>query len=108
MTDMGTTISLEQNAAAAKAAAENLTQRFSDAEITVEVVAHSAGKKFEFVRITCSPNQWRAVAKHLKHELGVNHCGMVTGTHYPEGSAERGWEVAYHMNRWPKLYLNTL
>ena len=96
-----TTISKEQNAAAAKAAAENLTKRFSDAEITVEVVAHSAGKKFDFVRINCAPNQWRAVAKHLKHELGVNHCAMVTGTHYPEGSAETGWEVAYHMHRWP-------
>ena len=26
---------------------------------------------------------------------------MITGTHYPSGSADRGWEVAYHMHRWP-------
>ena len=98
---MGTTITKEQNSEATQAAADNLAERFSDAGITIEVVAHSAGKKFEFVRITCSPEQWRAVAKHLKHELGVNHCAMVTGTHYPEGSESRGWEVAYHMHRWP-------
>ena len=98
---MGTTITKEQNTAAAQAAADNLAERFADAGMTIEIIAHSAGKKFDFVRITCSPDQWRAVAKHLKHELGVNHCGMVTGTHYPDGGADRGWEVAYHLHRWP-------
>ena len=97
---MGTTITKEQNSSAANAAAQNLSARFSDAGITVEIIAHNAGKRFEFVRIICSPEQWRAVAKHLKNELGVNHCAMVTGTHYPEGG-DRGWEVAYHMHRWP-------
>ena len=98
---MGTTITMEQNSSAAKAAAENLSARFADAGVSAEVVAHSAGKKFEFVRIICSPEQWRAVAKHMKNELGVNHCAMISGTHYPSGDAERGWEVAYHMHRWP-------
>ena len=98
---MGITISKEQNSAAAKAAADNLAERFEDAGVTVEVVAHSASKAFEFVRITCSPDQWRAVAKYLKNEIGVNHCAMITGTHYPSGGADRGWEVAYHMHRWP-------
>ena len=98
---MGTTVTNEQNSLAAKAAADNLSARFSDAGVTVEIVAHSAGKKQEFVRIKCSPEQWRAIAKHLKNELGVNHCAMVSGTHYPEGGADRGWEVAYHMHRWP-------
>ena len=26
---------------------------------------------------------------------------MVTGTHYPDGGDDRGWEVAYHLHRWP-------
>ena len=26
---------------------------------------------------------------------------MVTGTHYPEGGEERGWEVVYHLLRQP-------
>ena len=74
---MGTTITMEQNSSAAKAAAENLSARFGDAGVSAEVVAHPAGKKFEFVRIICSPEQWRAVAKHMKNELGVNHCAMM-------------------------------
>ena len=98
---MGTTVTKEQNSEAAIAAVENLNSRFSDAGVTSEVVAHKAGKKYDFVRITCNPDQWLAIAKHLRHELGVNHCAMVTGTHYPEGSPERGWEVAYHLHRWP-------
>ena len=98
---MGTTITKDQNSAAANAASENLAARFSDAGVTSEVVAHTGGKKYEFVRITCKPEQWVAVAKHLRFELGVNHCAMITGTHFPDGSAERGWEVAYHLHRWP-------
>ena len=97
---MGTTITIEQNAEAAKAAVDNISARFGDAGVTVEAVAHKAGKKFEYVRITCSPEQWRAVAKHMKKEIGVNNCAMVTGTHYPSGG-DRGWEVAYHLHRWP-------
>ena len=68
---MGTTITKEQNGEAAKAAAENVSQRFADAGVTSEVVAHSSGKKYEFVRIRCAPDQWRAIAKHLKHEMGL-------------------------------------
>ncbi len=98
---MGTTITKEQNTEAANAAVENLAARFSDAGVTSEVVAHTGGKKYDFVRITCKPEQWVAVAKQLRLELGVNHCAMITGTHVPEGSAERGWEVAYHLHRWP-------
>ena len=37
----------------------------------------------------------------MKFDLGVNYCSMVTGTHFPEGSPERGWEVAYHFLRQP-------
>ena len=98
---MGTTVTIEQNAEAAKACVESLNSRFSDAGVTAEAVAQTSGKKYEFVRIICSPSQLRAIAKFLKLEMGVNHCAMVTGTHFPEGSADRGWEVAYHLNRWP-------
>ena len=98
---MGTTVTIEQNAEAAKTCVSTISSRFGDTGVTVEAVAHTSGKKYEFVRITCSPEQWRGVAKFLKYEIGVNYCAKVTGTHYPEGSAERGWEVAYHMNRWP-------
>ena len=38
---MGTTITMEQNSSAAKAAAENLSARFSDAGVSAEVVALS-------------------------------------------------------------------
>ncbi len=98
---MGTTVTIEQNAEAAKACVESITSRFSDAGVTAEAVAQTSGKKYEFVRIICSPNQLRGIAKFLKLEMGVNYCAMVTGTHFPEGSADRGWEVAYHLNRWP-------
>ena len=98
---MVTAVTKEQNAEAAKASVENLNSRFSDAGVSVEVVAHKSGKKFDYVRITCSPDQWLGIAKHLKNVMGVNHCAMVTGTHYPSGGADRGWEVAYHMHRWP-------
>ena len=55
---MGTTVTKEQFSTAAKAAVENLSTRFGDAGVSSEVVAHSAGKKLDFVRITCSPEQW--------------------------------------------------
>jgi NADH:ubiquinone oxidoreductase subunit C len=98
---MGTTISAKQNSKAASAAVSAVNDRFSDAGIVAEVIAHSAGKKYEFVRITCAPAQWRALAKWLATEAGVNYCGMITGTHFPEGPSERGWEVAVHLYRWP-------
>ena len=98
---MGTTITAGQNSEAARAEMDDLNGRFSEAGVVSEVIAHKAGKKQKFVRITCGPNQLRGIAKHLKHNLGVNHCAMVTGTHYPEGESERGWEVAYHLHRWP-------
>ena len=37
----------------------------------------------------------------MKFELGVNYCSMITGTHFPEGGDERGWEVVYHLLRQP-------
>ena len=59
---MVTPITKEQNAEAAKAAVENLNVRISEAGVNSEVVAHKAGMKYDFVRITCSPDQWIVVA----------------------------------------------
>ena len=98
---MGTTISKEQNSEAATKVAEEINARFSDAGVVTEVVAHTTGKRFDFVRLTCPPQHWRAVAKWLRYEGGVNNCSMITGTHFPEGGAGRGWEVAIHLHRWP-------
>ncbi len=98
---MGMSLSKEQNSSAVSAVVSSLNDRFGDAGITAESVAHNSGKKYEFVRIVCVPEHWTAVAKWLKFEAGVNHCSMVTGTHFPEGTPERGWEVAIHLHRWP-------
>lgn len=98
---MGIAITKEQNAKAASTIAAAISKRFSDGGIKAESVSHSNDKKFDFVRITCEPNQWRAVAKWLAHEGGVGHCSMVTGTHFPDGPAERGWEVVVHLMKWP-------
>ena len=98
---MGMTITKEQNSKAASASVSEISERFSDAGVVSEVVTHSNGKQYEFVRITCPPKHWRAVAKWLKYDNGVNNCSMITGTHFPEGDAERGWEVAVHLHRWP-------
>ncbi|MEC7589246.1 MAG: NADH-quinone oxidoreductase subunit C, partial [Candidatus Thermoplasmatota archaeon] len=53
------------------------------------------------VRVTTPPQHWQALAKWMKFEVGVNYCSMVTGTHYPDGCEERGWEVVYHLLRQP-------
>ena len=98
---MGTTITKDQNSKAASASVSDILERFSDAGVVAEAIAHSNGKKYEFVRITCPPQHWRAVAKWLRHDDGVNNCSKVTGTHFPDGGAERGWEVAVHLHRWP-------
>ncbi len=98
---MGTTITKDQNSKAAADAVSEIAERFSDAGVVTEAIAHSNGKGYEFVRITCPPQHWRALAKWLRYEGGVNNCSMVTGTHFPEGDAERGWEVAVHLHRWP-------
>ena len=54
-----------------------------------------------FIRLNCPPQHWLALAKWMRHDLNVNYCSMVTGTHFPDGPDERGWEVAYHFLRQP-------
>ena len=93
-------ISAEQNAAAASAFSEEAEKQFGGSGVTVSVEHHSNAAKFAFVRMTCPPQHWVALAKWLRFDAGVNYCSMITGTHYPD-SSERGWGVAYHFLRQP-------
>ena len=87
---MGTSITQEQNASAATACLEAINARFEGTGITASVEHHSNAKKYAFVRMTCPPQHWIALAKWMRHDLGVNYCSMVTGTHFPDGPDERG------------------
>ena len=98
---MGMAITLEQNAAAVTECADAINDRFSGSGINADIIQHSNAKKFSFVRITAPPQHWQALAKWMKFEGGVNYCSMVTGTHFPDGGDERGWEVIYHLLRQP-------
>tara|TARA_B110000305_G_scaffold96671_1_gene109000 strand:+ start:2246 stop:2899 length:654 start_codon:yes stop_codon:yes gene_type:complete len=98
---MGMRVTLEQSDSAAKSCVAVLNERFSGSGIISTVEHHSNAFKMPFVRIHVTPQHWLAVAKFMKYDISVNYCSMVTGTHFPDGPAERGWEVAYHMMRMP-------
>ena len=98
---MGMAITLEQNAIAVTECADAINDRFSGSGINADIIQHSNAKKYSFVRITTPPQHWQALAKWMKFEGGVNYCSMITGTHFPDGGDERGWEVVYHLLRQP-------
>ena len=98
---MGMTITLEQNAIAVTECADAINDRFSGSGINADIIQHSNAKKYSFVRVTTPPQHWQALAKWMKFEGVVNYCSMVTGTHFPDGGDERGWEVVYHLLRQP-------
>jgi len=98
---VGMRITNEQAESAAAAAVAMVAERFGSANITPTVEHHANAHKMAFVRITAPPQHWTALAKFLRFDVGVNYCSMVTGTHFPEGGPERGWEVAYHLMRQP-------
>ena len=98
---MGMAITLEQNAIAVTECADAINDRFSGSGINADIIQHSNAKKYSFVRIIAPPQHWQALAKWMKYEIGVNYCSMITGTHFPEGGSERGWEVVYHLLRQP-------
>ena len=98
---MGMKITLEQNAVAVTECADAINDRFSGSGINADIIQHSNAKKYSFVRVTTPPQHWQALAKWMKFEVGVNYCSMVTGTHYPDGGEERGWEVVYPLLRQP-------
>ncbi len=98
---MGMSITLEQNAIAVTECADAINDRFSGSGINADIIQHSNAKKYSFVRVTTPPQHWQALAKWMKFEGGVNYWSMVTGTHFPDGGDERGWEVVYHLLRQP-------
>ena len=98
---MGMKITLEQNAVAVTECADAINDRFSGSGVNADIIQHSNAKKYSFVRVTTPPQHWQALAKWMKFEVGVNYCSMVTGTHFPDGGEERGWEVVYHLLRQP-------
>ena len=98
---MGMSITLEQNAIAVTECADAINDRFSGSGINADIIQHSNAKKYSFVRVTTPPQHWQALAKWMKFEGGENYCSMVTGTHFPDGGDERGWEVVYHLLRQP-------
>jgi len=98
---MGMAVTSVQNKAAVDAAVAAVMDRFGGTGIEATSVEHSTGKHASFLRITSTTRQWLGLAKFLRFDLGVNHCSMVTGTHFPDGPEERGWEVAYHFMRMP-------
>ena len=98
---MGMAITLEQNAEAVTECADAINDRFSGSGINADIIQHSNAKKYSFVRVTTPPQHWQALAKWMKFEGGVNYCSMITGTHFPDGGDERGWEVVYHLLRQP-------
>jgi NADH-quinone oxidoreductase subunit C len=94
-------ISREQNEAATAEAVAAAEAAWGALGVTASSVAHSSGHGYAFLRLTVPPAHVVTVAKGLKHDMGVNYCSMITGTHFPDGGAERGWEVVYHLMRQP-------
>ena len=74
---MGMSISAEQNAAAASAFFEEAEKQFGGSGVTVSVEHHSNAAKFAFVRMTCPPQHWVALAKWLRYDAGVNYLSLI-------------------------------
>jgi len=94
-------ISREQNQAATAEAVAAAEAAWGALGVTASSVVHSSGHGYAFLRLAVPPAHVVTVAKGLKHDMGVNYCSMITGTHFPDGGAERGWEVVYHLMRQP-------
>ena len=94
---MGMTVSPDSQ----KAAAEALVVAASGIDgVDAEVAERSSGTNPRYVVVvSASPGSWRTLAEKLYSEHAVDHCSMVTGIHWPEGDAERKWEVVYHLMR---------
>jgi len=98
---MGMRISLEQSEQAISTAVDAMTKRFASAGVSASVEHHSNAHKMPFMRLVVPSQHWVAVAKSLKFDLSVNYCSMITGTHFPDGGADKGWEVTSHLMRQP-------
>ncbi len=84
-----------------KSAAESMAADLSSTEGVNAVVSErtSGTNPRNVVSVECSSENWRQLAECLRVEHGVDYCSMITGIHWPEGGAEKNWEVIYHFMR---------
>ena len=94
---MGKTVS----ASSQKAAAESMASALSSMDgVSAEVSERTSGTNpRNVVSVDCASDNWRQLAECLRVEHGVDYCSMITGIHWPEGGAEKNWEVVYHFMR---------
>lgn len=89
------------SASSQKAAAESMCNALSSMDgVNAEVSERTSGTNpRNVVSVECASESWRELAERMRVEHGVDHCSMITGIHWPEGGAEKNWEVVYHFMR---------
>ena len=89
------------SASSQKAAAESMCNALSSMDgVNAEVSERTSGTNpRNVVSVDCASESWRELAERMRVEHGVDHCSMITGIHWPEGAAEKNWEVVYHFMR---------
>ena len=89
------------SASSQKAAAESMCNALSSmVGVNAEVSERTSGTNpRNVVSVDCASESWRELAERMRVEHGVDHCSMITGIHWPEGGAEKNWEVVYHFMR---------
>ena len=89
------------SASSQKEAAESMCNALSSmVGVNAEVSERTSGTNpRNVVSVDCASESWRELAERMRVEHGVDHCSMITGIHWPEGGAEKNWEVVYHFMR---------
>ena len=89
------------SASSQKEAAESMCNALSSMDgVNAEVSERTSGTNpRNVVSVDCASESWRELAERMRVEHGVDHCSMITGIHWPEGGAEKNWEVVYHFMR---------
>ena len=89
------------SASSQKAAAESMCNALSSMDgVNAEVSERTSGTNpRNVVSVDCASESWRELAERMRVEHGVDHCSRITGIHWPEGGAEKNWEVVYHFMR---------
>ena len=89
------------SASSQKAAAESMCNALSSMDgVNAEISERTSGTNpRNVVSVDCASGSWREFAERMRVEHGVDHCSMITGIHWPEGGAEKNWEVVYHFMR---------
>ena len=89
------------SASSQKAAAESMANALSSMDgVNAEGPETPSGTNPRNVgSVDGASENWRQLAECLRVEHGVDYCSMITGIHWPEGGAEKNWEVVYHFMR---------